>query len=116
MIREYIDKTNIVSIMMQYSILDRRPEEEVLKLAHSAQIGVVARGPLANGLLSQQLLGKASAAVLAKGYLNYSYEELAELLPLLKEKLADSLNRSFTEIAMQFCLSKSRHYRSCSWG
>lgn len=104
-IREFIDKSNIVSNMMQYSMLDRRPEEEALKLLHAAQIGVVARGPLASGLLSQQLLGKASASVMAKGYLNYSYEELTELLPLLKEKLADSLGRSFTEIAMQYCLA-----------
>lgn len=61
------------------------------------------RGPLAHGLLSNHLLEKASAAVRSKGYLNYSFGELAGLLPLLKEKLASA--RSFTEIALQYNLA-----------
>src|SRR5690606_13042544 len=31
-IREYVQKSNIVSVMMQHSLLDRRPEESVLEL------------------------------------------------------------------------------------
>ncbi|AGK54786.1 aldo/keto reductase [Bacillus sp. 1NLA3E] len=102
-IRAYISKSNIVSVMMQYSILDRRPEEEALPLLQKNRIGVVTRGPLAHGLLSNHLLEKASAAVRSKGYLNYSFGELAGLLPLLKEKLASA--RSFTEIALQYNLA-----------
>jgi aryl-alcohol dehydrogenase-like predicted oxidoreductase len=63
----------------------------------------VTRGPLANGLLSKQMLAKASTKVLDQGYLDYSYGELAELLPILKEKLA--ANRSFTEIALHYNLA-----------
>ena len=37
--------------MMQYSLLDRRPEESVLDLLHAHGIGVLARGALAQGLL-----------------------------------------------------------------
>lgn len=102
-IREYIAKSSIISVMMQYSMLDRRPEEESLPLLHKNDIGVVTRGPLANGLLSNQLLEKASNRVRENGYLDYSFAELSELLPLLKEKLASA--RSFTEIAMQFNLA-----------
>lgn len=102
-IREYVKKSNFTSVMMQYSILDRRPEEEALPLLHKHNIGVVTRGPLANGLLSKQMLDKASAKVKEKGYLDYSFEELTTLLPLLKEKLASL--RSFTEIALQFNLA-----------
>jgi len=98
-IREYINKSSIVSVMMQYSILDRRPEEEALPLLHEHGISVVTRGPLAKGLLSDKLLRKASE----KGYLEYSYEELMEILPLLKEKVAAS--RSFTEVAIQYNLA-----------
>lgn len=104
-IREYVEKSSIVSVMMQYSLLDRRPEEEALPLLHKHNIGVVTRGPLANGLLSSQMLEKASAKVQKNGYLDYSYKELTELLPLLKEKLASS--RSFTEIALQYNLANS---------
>lgn len=98
-IREYIKKSSIVSVMMQYSILDRRPEEEALPLSHEHGISVVTRGPLAKGLLSDKLLSKATE----KGYLDYSYEDLSEILPGLKEKVASA--RSFTEVALQYNLA-----------
>lgn len=98
-IREYVKKSNIVSVMMQYSILDRRPEETVFSLLEENGIGVVTRGPLAKGILSDKLMEKASD----KGYLDYSLGELNEILPLLKEKVASS--RSFTEIALQYNLA-----------
>ncbi|MDQ6599542.1 aldo/keto reductase [Bacillus salipaludis] len=98
-IREYVRKSKMVSVMMQYSILDRRPEEEALPLLAEHGISVVTRGPLAKGLLSDRMLEKASE----KGYLDYSLEELQEVLPLLKEKIA--LGRSFTEVALQYNLS-----------
>ena len=47
--------------MMQYSMLDRRPEEAALPLLHEHGISVVTRGPLAKGLLSDKMLEKASA-------------------------------------------------------
>ncbi|MEN7550815.1 aldo/keto reductase [Rapidithrix thailandica] len=50
-IREYAEHSNIVSVMMQYSLLDRRPEETCLPLLEQKQISVVTRGSLAKGLL-----------------------------------------------------------------
>ncbi|MBT1687656.1 aldo/keto reductase [Dawidia soli] len=50
-IREYCKRSNIVSVMMQYSVLDRRPEESCLELLREHQIGVLVRGSLASGLL-----------------------------------------------------------------
>jgi len=98
-IREYIKKSHIVSVMMQYSILDRRPEEEALPLLHEHGVSVVTRGPLAKGILSDKMLEKVSQ----KGYQDYSQEELLTALPVLKEKLAS--DRSFTEIALQYNLA-----------
>jgi aryl-alcohol dehydrogenase-like predicted oxidoreductase len=98
-IREFVKKSNMVSVMMQYSILDRRPEEEALPLLHEHGISVVTRGPVAKGLLSDKMLDKISE----KGYLDYSGKDLRETLPLLKEKLAAS--RSFTEVALQYNLA-----------
>ncbi|MBO0960857.1 aldo/keto reductase [Neobacillus sp. MM2021_6] len=98
-IREYVEKSDIVSVMMQYNMLDRRPEEEALPLLREQGISVVTRGPLAKGLLSDKLLEKASE----KGYLDYNYEELRAILPLLKEKVAAT--RSFTEVALQYNLA-----------
>jgi aryl-alcohol dehydrogenase-like predicted oxidoreductase len=98
-IREYVKNSDIVSVMMQYSILDRRPEEEALPYLHEHGISVVTRGPLAKGLLSDKMLEKISP----KGYQDYRQEELLELLPALKDKLA--AQRSFTEIALQYNLA-----------
>jgi aryl-alcohol dehydrogenase-like predicted oxidoreductase len=98
-IREYVKKSQIISVMMQYSILDRRPEEVALPLLHEHGISVVTRGPLAKGLLSDKMLEKVSQ----KGYQDYSEQELLEVLPTLMDRLAS--NRSFTEIALQYNLS-----------
>ena len=51
-IREYVKRSGIVSVMMQYSLLDRRPEESVLSLLRENNIGVLVRGSLAQGLLA----------------------------------------------------------------
>src|SRR5690606_30741724 len=51
------------SVMMQYSLLDHRPEEEMLDLLHQHGISVVCRGAIAQGLL----LGKS-----ADHYLQYT--------------------------------------------
>ncbi|WP_462412107.1 aldo/keto reductase [Neobacillus sp. Marseille-QA0830] len=98
-IREYVKKSNIVSVMMQYSMLDRRPEEEALPLLAEHGISVVTRGPVAKGLLSDKMLEKATAS----GYLDYSLQELQDILPVLKEKLAAT--RPFTEVALQYNLA-----------
>jgi aryl-alcohol dehydrogenase-like predicted oxidoreductase len=98
-IREYTKKSNIASVMMQYSMLDRRPEEEALPLLEQNGISVVTRGSVAKGLLSDQFHNKLSE----KGFLNYTEEELKEILPMLKEKLASS--RSLEEVALQYNLA-----------
>lgn len=51
-ISEYVRRSSIVSVMMQYSLLDRRPEDACLDLLKENEIGVLARGPLAQGLLT----------------------------------------------------------------
>ena len=50
-IREYVKRSSIVSVMTQYSLLDRRPEEETLALLKENNIGVLVRGSVAQGLL-----------------------------------------------------------------
>lgn len=98
-IREYVNKSNIVSNMMQYSILDRRPEEEALPLLHEKKIGVVTRGSLAKGLLSERALEKISGS----GYLDYAEGELKELIVALRDKVVNG--RPLTEIALQYNLA-----------
>ena len=47
----YLRKSQIVSNMMQYSLLDRRPENECLARLKAAEVGVMVRGSVAKGLL-----------------------------------------------------------------
>lgn len=92
-IREYVKRSDIVSVMMQYSLLDRRPEESCLQLLKDNNIGVMARGSVAGGLL----VGKN-----AKPYLNYNEEDVAKAAKAI-QKLS-SHKRSPAQTAIQFVL------------
>jgi aryl-alcohol dehydrogenase-like predicted oxidoreductase len=73
-VRKIAGQPGWVSNMLQYGLLDRRPEEELLNLLHEKEVGVLVRGALAKGFL---LNNKSS------GYLNYSSQDV----DLLKNKL-----------------------------
>ncbi|MFP7493725.1 aldo/keto reductase [Terribacillus saccharophilus] len=101
-IREYVERSNIVSVMMQYSLLDRRPEEQVLDMLADNSISVFARGSVAKGMLSD----KASEKVKQKGtdgYLEHSYEELLAASDKLAV-LADQEHTSSTSLAVRYVL------------
>ncbi|RFU67755.1 aldo/keto reductase [Peribacillus saganii] len=102
-IKQYLKRSSIVSIMMQYSLFDRRPEEW-LPLIEENHVSVIARGPVAKGLLSDKMLSKASGGVKDNGYLDYSFQELEHILPLIAEKLP---SRSMNEIALKYVLTSS---------
>lgn len=60
-------KASLTSEMVQYSVLDRRPEEEILGTARVAGFGVLVRGAVASGLLAgkpaAEYLGLAASEV-----------------------------------------------------
>lgn len=92
-IREYVSRSNIASVMLQYSLLDRRPEEEVLELLQQNNIGVLARGSLAQGLLA----GKP-----AKPYLTYTLEEVQQAAKAVRNLTGNT--RKASETAVRFVL------------
>ncbi|AIF66712.1 oxidoreductase [Terribacillus saccharophilus] len=101
-IREYVKRSNIVSVMMQYSLLDRRPEEQVLDFLTDNNISVFARGSVAKGMLSD----KASEKVKQKGadgYLTHTYEELLAASEKL-HVLAEQERTSATSLAVRYVL------------
>ncbi|WP_064090957.1 aldo/keto reductase [Rossellomorea aquimaris] len=101
-IKQFLKESSIVSVMMQYNLLDRRPEEW-MELLKEHNVSIVTRGPLGKGLLSEKMLAKASSKIKENGYLNYSYQELEETIDSIHEKLGDK--RSMNELALQFNLS-----------
>ncbi|GAB2537527.1 aldo/keto reductase [Rufibacter soli] len=92
-IREYVKRSHLVSVMMQYSLQDRRPEEQVLELLAQQNISVLARGALAQGLL----LGKAP-----KPYLGHSMEEVSRAAEAVKEVAGG--NPSSTGVTVRYVL------------
>ena len=84
---------------MEYSLLNRRPEEW-FPLLNEHQISVIARGPLAKGILTNNNASKIER-VKEKDYLSYSYDELNTTLASVKEIIGES---SLTGSAIQYCL------------
>ena len=97
-IREYISHSSMVSVMSQYSILDRRPEEEVLSLLVENDMSMIARGPVAKGILSDRGDEK-----LNKGYLNHTSDELRLMRVKLQSLVRE--DRSMAQIALRYVLS-----------
>ncbi len=103
-IKEYVKKSNMVSVMMQYNALDRRPEEEILDLLEQHDISVLARGPLAKGMLSSKgetIVNKKAE----EGFLEYSYEEVLSLVKKWQDYKSDA--RTLTALALQYVLHHS---------
>tara|TARA_Y100000815_G_scaffold106414_1_gene95188 strand:- start:24493 stop:25422 length:930 start_codon:yes stop_codon:yes gene_type:complete len=91
-IRKYVADYNIAAIMTQYSLLDRRPEEETLKLMHKNNVAVLARGTVAGGLLA----GKP-----AYDYLDMDTEQISSIINKLNTTLT---GRVLTEKAYRYVM------------
>lgn len=98
-IREFAERSSIQTVMTQYSILDRRPEEFTLGFLHGRRISAVARGPLAQGLLS----GRAVEKVKESGYLGHDQKEVLNAARQLEELAAPG--RPPTWIAIRYALA-----------
>jgi len=105
-IREYSRRSRIISVMLQYSLLDRRAEEHCLDELREQGIGVLARGSVAKGLLAGKPVsayagGRERGAV----YLDHSIAEVEGAARVVAE-LSGS-NRSAAQTALQYVLYNS---------
>jgi aryl-alcohol dehydrogenase-like predicted oxidoreductase len=94
-IREYINRSNIVSVMMQYSILDRRPEETCFDLLQKNNISVLARGAVAKGLLINKP---------PENYLNYNSDDVKKAADVVQSLSNEKRNNAQT--AIRFVLNQ----------
>lgn len=90
-IYEWLHRSSLRSVMMQYSILDRRPEEQCLDMISSKGVRVIVRGALAQGILVDKP---------ARDYLGYSAKEVTEIKDYIK-----SFGKDLTTIALQYVCS-----------
>ncbi|KHF40935.1 aldo/keto reductase [Halalkalibacter okhensis] len=98
-IREYVKRSAIVSVMMQYSLLDRRPEE-LFSFLQENEVSIVARGPVAKGLLTNRAIPDS---IKEKGYLTYPYNDLVSLRSKIEHELLNG--RPLQALALQYCLA-----------
>ncbi len=94
-IDRFLSNSEACSVMMQYSMLDRRPEEW-FDLIEGNEASVVTRGSLAKGLLTAEAMKRLEQS---KGYGDYSKEELINTVSKLDQNVED-----LTSMALAFVL------------
>jgi myo-inositol catabolism protein IolS len=109
-VQRFDTRRNLAAVQVNYNLLDRRAEKEILPYCRSRGIAVIARGPLARGLLS----GKYNPST------QFSTDDIRSKLldpanrPQFEHDLAvverlrpvaDKLHHSLPELALQFVLS-----------
>jgi aryl-alcohol dehydrogenase-like predicted oxidoreductase len=97
-IKKWTEISKLSACMMQYGLLDRRPEEHALQMLANSGVGLLARGTLAKGNI---ITGKGS------GFLEYTPEDLEHIRSKLPEEKQDRFN-----IAASFPLQ--RRSTTCS--
>ena len=110
-IREYAARSSIASVMMQYSVLDRRPEEQALPLLRDRGISVIARGPVAKGLLADAPLRggngpppRGAYGKPARAELGHDRERVAAIRQVLGEVSA-AAGRTPAQSALRYALA-----------
>lgn len=80
----YLENSNIETIMMQFSLLDNRPEK-LLEKIDQHDVKILARGPVSKGLLTSK-----STEILNKkfkdGLLDYNYNDLSDTISQLNKE------------------------------
>ncbi len=90
---------SLTSEMVQYNLLDRRPEEEILETAGGAGFGVLVRGAVAGGLLA----GAPPTGKPADAYLDLTASEVQATQDALRA-VAGS-DKAIAQTAIRFVLS-----------
>lgn len=96
-IERFLDKSAAISVMMQYSALDRRPEEW-FPMIEKHNASVITRGTLAKGFLT---LEGTHAEKAVKGFAEYNTQDLRQTIASLHENTED-----LHAAAIQFVLSE----------
>jgi aryl-alcohol dehydrogenase-like predicted oxidoreductase len=109
---------NVVSNQVQYSIIDRRPEEKMIPFCLEHNISLLAYGSICGGLLSELYLGRTQQPSPAelntlslRKYIRMieawgGWNLFQELLSSLK-RIADKYNLSIANVATRYILDKS---------
>jgi len=93
-IEAWTRRSRLASVMVQLSLLDRRPEEQGLGHLAERQVGVIVRGAVAKGLLA----GKPSA-----DYLDHSREQVEDAVAVVESLVEPGTTKG--QLALRYCLA-----------
>ena len=104
---------SIVSIQVQYSILDRRPEKGLLQYCRSKNIALFCYGTLSGGFLAESWIGKEKPVPETRSQVKYlqiieetlGWDGYQKLLKLL-ERIAKQYDADIAHIAAKYILSQ----------
>jgi len=94
-IARWVERSHMTSVMLQYSLLDRRPEEQCLALLRESDVGVAVRGGVAKGLLA----GKP-----AEAYLDRDADAVSRAQELLRSTCGSATPG---QAAIRYCLANA---------
>lgn len=103
--------TQFVGLQIEYSLIQRTPERELLPMAHSLDIGVTAWSPLASGWLTGKYTGgrddgddKRLNNEMMEGFVDKSDRntQIAQTV----DKIAEQIDKSSSQVALAWLLSK----------
>lgn len=94
-IKTFLSKSDMTSVMMQYSLLDRRPEEEISNLLKQSGVNMVVRGALGKGVLINKPV---------EPFLQYSSGEIVHIVRNLAN-LSKRIGKDNMTLALSYVLS-----------
>ena len=103
--------TQFVGLQLEYSLIQRTPERELLPMAHSLDIGVTAWSPLASGWLTGKYTSgkddgddKRLDSEMMEGFVNRSDRNIT--IAKKVDEIAAQVGKSSSQIALSWLLSK----------
>lgn len=103
-----IEKGDVATVQVIYSLLNRVAAAELFPLAERKSVGVIAREPLASGLLSGKFKPSHVFADNDHRHDSYSPEKLPQALERVERlRVLSRPDRTLAQAALKFCLSHS---------
>ena len=84
-IKRFIENSSAISVMMQFNLLDRRPEEW-FPMIQANGASVITRGTIAKGFLTDEGIQRSKKA---DGFVDYNAEELRQVIQDLNDHTTD---------------------------
>lgn len=102
----------IHTVEMEYSLIDRGIEKELIKTAKELGVKVLAFGTVGHGLLADNAIENANNPRLARGLLSPEHRDTN--LPLIRavKEIADEKGVSLSQLALAWSLAKYDHMQS----